>query len=123
VPRPPRETVPLSAPPMPEPVLNLSKDPDAGIELVWKAGSTVLSEEKVDPPDLAERVCATRNARRGSRPAGDARADRAVLHVANGAIASDVAFLAAAASSCKRPQMIGGEVRDVPAFWLTFAVY
>jgi hypothetical protein len=119
LPSPPREV-----PERPAPALHVHVD-GGDVGLIWKAGSTVLSEEKVarDAPDLARKICDSWSAHGQHREPGDARKDALVVRGESDSRLREILAIAHAAESCTRERRdASGATRRVPAFWVMFSI-
>lgn len=100
--------------------------------LVWKQGSTVLSEVKVPKektdadhmsyPELAKRIRAEWELKGGHKDPIDQKVDNVVLHADNRAPYKELAAVMDAVHATKRDMKVGATVAQVPAMNLTFSV-
>lgn len=104
-----------------EPVLHVEMASDAGVQLVWKQGTSVWVGSKVSGP-LAEAVAAEWNARGVHRAAADVQVDRVVLHAPNSLRYAQVAAVLDAINAPARDYVSRGGASRVQVFSITLAV-
>jgi len=111
--------------------------PDGKFALVWKEGTTVVSQSEIPRhevvsmagsvrvvryPELAEKVAAEWASAGAHKAASDTRFDQAVLHTDNETPYASIVGVMDAVSAVRRPLDRGKKVETVPAFNMTFAV-
>jgi len=135
VPGPPDPNKELT-PQTPEKVLNLHVNENE-FSLVWKQGSTVVSEVKVPKtpvemgegrnkivryPDLAKKIDEEWKQQGGHRDPSDKKLDQCILHSDNRTPFRELIAVLDALYSPKRDLKLGAEVKQVPVFNMTFSV-
>ncbi len=136
VPGPPDPNKELT-PQTPEKVLNLSISENE-FGLVWKQGNTVVSEVKVPKspveieggggdklvryPDLAKKIEDEWKQQRGHWDANDKKLDQCILHSDNRTPFKELVAVLDAIYAPKREMKLGDQVKQVPAFNMTFSV-
>jgi biopolymer transport protein ExbD len=131
VPGPPNPEKELT-PQTPEKVLNLHVL-ESEFALVWKQGSTVVSEYKMPKPesgetairypDLAKQIAKEWETHGGHRDPSDRKLDQAILHVDNRLAYKEIIAVLDALYSPKREVKLGeGPDQKVPVFNMTFSV-
>jgi len=131
IPGPPDPTKEIT-PQTPEKVLHLHVLENE-FSLVWKQGSTVVSETKVAKPeqkaelikygDLAKKLGEEWKLHGGHQDASDKRLDQAVLHTDNELPFRQVIGVLDALYTTRREMVFpGGERKKVPVFNMTFSV-
>lgn len=111
---------------------------DNEFALIWKMGSTVISENRIPRvpvdvdagngnkvlryPDLAKRIAEEWRQHRGHFDLDDKNVDQCTLHTENAAAFREIVGVMDALYGAKRDMRIGGAVKQVPAFNMTFAV-
>ncbi len=136
VPGPPDPNKELT-PQTPEKVLNVHIS-ENDFSLVWKQGSTVVSEIKVPKtpveleagpgnkvvryPDLAKKIEEEWKQQGGHRDPSDKKLDQAILHSDNRTPFRELVAVIDALYTPKREIKLGSEVKAVPAFNMTFSV-
>ena len=136
VPGPPDPNKELT-PTTPEKVLNLHIS-ETEFGLVWKQGSTVVSELKVPKspmevddgarkivrfPDLAKKLEAEWNQHGGHKDASDRKLDQCILHSDNKAPFKEIIGVLDALYASKREMRFpDGTAKKVPVFNMTFSV-
>jgi len=129
IPGPPSDTE--VTPSTPEKVLHLHVL-ESEFKLVWKQGSTVVSEsavprpaqksEIISYPDLAKKIEEEWKTHGGHQDPTDQKADQAVLHSENNLPFKEIIGVLDALYSPKREMAFKGERRQVPVFNMTFSV-
>ncbi|MCC6216139.1 MAG: biopolymer transporter ExbD [Polyangiaceae bacterium] len=133
----------VPGPPKDEPQENVVKEKQLNVEmrgeryfkLIWKEGSTVVNtvdverkpvmagESVVRYPDLAKKIQEEWTANGSHRAASDKKLDQAVLHTDNTTMFQDIIAVIDAIYTPQREfDFGGGNVKQVPAFNVTFAV-
>ena len=132
VPGPPDPTKELE-PQTPEKVLNLQIG-DSEFGLVWKQGSTVVSEVKVPKtpveagtqvryPDLAKKIQTEWEAQGGHKDPSDRKLDQCILQTDNKAPFKEIIAVLDALYQPKREiKFADGTTKQVPVFNMTFSV-
>src|SRR5262249_10803884 len=137
VPGPPDPNKELT-PTTPEKVLNLHIS-DTEFGLVWKQGSTVVSELKVPKtpvelddgtgrklirsPELAKKIEAEWNAQGGHKDPSDKKLDQCILHSDNKAPFKEIIAVLDALYAPKRDMKFpDGTTKKIPVFNMTFSV-
>lgn len=131
VPGPPDPEKELT-PQTPEKVLNLHVM-ETEFSLVWKQGSTVVSEFKMPKPeavgevtrypDLAKQIAKEWETHGGHRDPSDRKLDQAILHVDNRLPYKEIIAVLDALYSPTRNMKLGeGKEDKVPVFNMTFSV-
>jgi biopolymer transport protein ExbD len=120
-------------PQTPEKVLNLQIG-ESEFGLVWKQGSTVVSEVKVPKtpvevgstvryPDLAQKIKTEWEAQGGHRDPSDKKLDQCILHTDNKAPFKEIIAVLDALYGPKREMKFpDGTTKEVPVFNMTFSV-
>jgi biopolymer transport protein ExbD len=136
VPGPPDPNKPVE-PTTPEKVLHLHVgENDFG--LVWKAGATVVSENKVPKtpfemdngdgtktvryPDLAKKIEEEWKQQRGHFDVADKKLDQCTLYADNRTPFKELVAVIDALYASKREMKLGDQVKKVPVFNMTFSV-
>lgn len=127
-PNPEEEVTPQT----PEKVLHLHIH-DTDFSLVWKQGSTVVSETKVNKPpqtgevirygELGTKLGEEWKVHGGHQDPSDKKLDQAVMHADNSLPFKEIVAVLDALYAQKRDiNFPGGEVKKVPVFNMTFSV-
>ncbi len=127
-PNPDKEVTPSQ----PEKVLHLHIMPTE-FKLVWKQGSTVVSETSVSKPDqsgaqivrygdLNKKLGEEWKQHGSHSDKSDRKVDQAVLHADNGLPFKEVIAVLDALYHSKREMVLDGKVRKIPVFNMSFSV-
>ena len=121
--------------PAPEKVLNIHVG-ENDFDLIWKLGSTVVSQVKVPKtsievgegsarairyPELAKRMEGEWAQQGGHKDPSDRKVDQAVLHSDNKTSFSEIIAVIDAVNAPKRDMKLGGKVQKVPVFNMAFS--
>jgi biopolymer transport protein ExbD len=132
----------VPGPPSAEPPENQPKEKQLHVEmrgerkfqLQWKEGNTVVNTIDVDRkpvmagngdvtfPDLAKKIAEEWKTNGSHRGASDKKMDQAILHTDNTTQFMDVIAVIDAIYTPQREFNFGAEVKQIPAFNVTFAV-
>ena len=124
-------------PPLPEKVLNVHVG-ESDFDLIWKHGSTVVSQVKVPKsvvevgegssktlryPELAKRMESEWTQQGGHKDPSDRKVDQAILHSDDKASFKEIVAVIDALYSPKRDMRLSdGTTRKVPVFNMAFSV-
>jgi biopolymer transport protein ExbD len=121
--------------PPPEKVLNVHVG-ESDFDLIWKHGSTVVSQVKVPKsavevgegsnqsfryPDLAKRAEAEWALQGGHKDPSDRKVDQVILHSDNRTSFKEIIAVMDALNAPKRDMKLDGKVQKVPVFSMTFS--
>ncbi|MEM9694980.1 MAG: biopolymer transporter ExbD [Myxococcota bacterium] len=130
IPGPPNPDVEVT-PQTPEKILHLHIH-DEDFALVWKQGSTVVSETKVTKPsdtgdlikytELGAKIAEEWKVHGGHQDPSDKKLDQAVLHADNRLPFKQIVAVLDALYEQKREMKQGEKIAKVPAFNMTFSV-
>jgi biopolymer transport protein ExbD len=123
--------------PPPEKVLNVHVG-ENDFDLIWKLGSTVVSQVKVPKssievgegsaralryPELAKRMEAEWAQQGGHKDPSDRKVDQAVLHSDNRTSFKEIIAVMDALYAPKRDMKLDGKVQKVPVFSMAFSAH
>ena len=127
-PNPDKEVTPSQ----PEKVLHLHIMPTE-FKLIWKQGSTVVSETSVSKPDqtgaqiikygdLSQKLGEEWKQHGSHTDKSDKKVDQAIVHSDNGLVFKEVIAVLDAIYDEKREMVIDGQVHKIPVFNMSFSV-